>query len=139
VLPVPVGRAWEYLEDTEHMVELDPLLESYEPEAGVIQEGTTNLVVSRMGPLRMRVITRTVELEPPRRVVFENVKPNWPLRITTEDTLDEHADGTLYRVATTIDGLTPLGWLLARPVARRMMRTRRQLMNRIRAELIEIA
>lgn len=79
VLPVPVARAWEYLVNTQRMVELDPLIESYEPETGVIAKDTTNQVVSRLGPLRMRLITRTAELDPPHRVVFENVKPNWPL------------------------------------------------------------
>lgn len=135
VLPVPVARAWEYLGNTQRMVELDPLIESYKPETGVIAKDTTNQVVSRLGPLRMRLITRTAELDPPHRVVFESVKPNWPLRIRTEDTLAGHPDGTLYRVTTTVDGATPIGWLLARPVARQMMRGRRQLMDRIRAEL----
>lgn len=135
VLPVPVTRAWDYLTDTPHMVELDPLLESYEPETGVIALDTTNEAVSRIGPLRMRAITRTVDLDPPHRVVFESVKPNWPLRIRTEDTLSEHPDGSQYRVTTSIEGVTPIGWLLARPVARRMMQTRRELMSLIHDEL----
>ena len=65
ILPVAVIRACEYLGDTARMVELDPLLESYEPECGVISEGTTNRVVTRLGPLRMRMVTRTTVLDPP--------------------------------------------------------------------------
>lgn len=37
VLPVQVARAWEYLGNTQHLVELDPLLGSYEPETGVMR------------------------------------------------------------------------------------------------------
>lgn len=135
VLPVSVIRAWEYLGATDRMVELDPLLESYEPESGAISEGTTNRVVSRLGPLRMHMVTRTTALDPPHRVVFENVKPSWPLRVRTEDVLLEHRGGTLYRVTSTVAGRGPIGILLARPVARQMMRTRRQLMERVRQEL----
>jgi hypothetical protein len=135
VLPVPVMRAWEYLGDTAHMVELDPLLESYEPECGAISQGTTNRVVSRLGPLRVRLVTRTTVLDPPHRAVFESVKPGWPLRVRTEDELFEHPEGTLYRVTSTVQGRPPIGFLLARPVARQMMRTRRRVMERVRGEL----
>ena len=137
LLPVSVVRAWEYLGDTARMVELDPLLESYEPEGGVISQGTTNRVVSRLGPLRIRMVTRTTVLDPPHRVVFENVTPGWPLRVRTEDVLLEHREGALYRVTSTVRGRGPIGLLLARPVARQMMRTRRQLMERVRQELAE--
>jgi carbon monoxide dehydrogenase subunit G len=137
MLPVPVMRAWEYLGDTARMVELDPLLESYEPEGGAISQGTTNRVVSRLGPLRMRLVTRTTVLDAPHRAVFESVKPRWPLRVRTEDVLIEHREGTLYRVTSTVRGAGPIGAMLARPVARRMMRTRRQLMERVRQELAE--
>jgi hypothetical protein len=57
LLPVSVVRAWVYLGDTARMVARDPLLESYEPEQGVLVEGTTNRVVSRVGPLRVSLVT----------------------------------------------------------------------------------
>jgi hypothetical protein len=67
--------------------------------------------------------------------VFETVKPRWPLKVRTEDVLLEHREGTLYRVTSVLEGSGPLGLLLVRPVARQMMRTRRQLMERVRDEL----
>lgn len=137
LLPVPVRRAWEYLGDTARMVELDPLLESYEPATGELSQGTTNQVVARLGPLRLRLVTRTSVLEPPHRVVFENVQPRWPLRVRTEDALTQHPEGTSYRVTSTVQGVGPIGALVARPVAQQMMRTRRRLMERVRQELAE--
>ncbi len=137
LLPVPVLRAWEYLGDTARMVQLDPLLESYEPATGELSPGTTNQVVSRFGPLRLRLVTRTTVLDPPHRVVFENVRPQWPLRVRTEDVLTPHPGGTVYRVTSTVRGVGPIGSLLARPVARQMLRTRRRLMERVRQELAE--
>ena len=135
VLPVTVEQAWDYFGNVSHLVELDPMLESYEPDAGTLQEGTTNHVVSRLGPLRMRMVTRTAVLDPPHRVVFENVKPSWPLRVRAEDTLTAHPAGTLYQVTITIGGVGPIGRLLARPVGGRMIRTRRQLMESVLLDL----
>lgn len=135
LLPVSVDDAWALLSDTSRMVELDPAFEAYEPEAGVIQEGTLNHIVSRLGPVRMKGVTRTVALDPPRRAVFENVSPRWPVRVLAEDLLEDAADGCRYGVTMTLEASDPIGWLAIRPMAAFLARTRRQVMARVRDEL----
>jgi hypothetical protein len=135
LLPASVQDAWALLSDTRRMVELDPAFEAYEPEGGVIQEGTVNHIVSRLGPFRINGVTRTTVLEPPRRAVFENVSPRWPVRVTAEDVLEDADGGCRYRVTMRFEASDPIGWLAIRPMASFLARTRRQVMGRVREEL----
>lgn len=135
VLPLPPDEAWAVLADTPRMIAMDPVLESFEPEGGVLTEGELNHVASRLGPLWAKAVSRTAVLDPPHRAVFESVKPHWPLRIRTEDALEEVEGGTRHRVTTELEASDPVGWAMIRPMAGFFARTRRELMRRLQAEL----
>lgn len=135
VLPVEVETAWEVLSDLPRMVERDPLLVDYQPENGVIEEGTLNRVTTKVGPLRMKATSRTAVLDPPHRVVFESVEPAAPVRITTEDRLDPAEGGCRYQVTSTIVPTNILGRLVAPLMGRTIARTRRRLMADLHQEL----
>jgi hypothetical protein len=131
--PVSVDRAWAILSDTPRMVDMDPLLVSYEPENERLEEGTLNRVRSRVGPFPATLITRTEILDPPHRAVFVSVRPSRPVHVRTEDSLEEADGGCRYRVVFTVTPTVPgLGPLAARYVAGRLARTREQLMARLR-------
>ena len=85
---------------------LDPLLESYEPENGVMEVGTLDRVRSRAGPFSAVLTTRTERLEPPSRAVFVSVRPARPVHVRSEDTLEPTGDGCRYRVVFTVTDLT---------------------------------
>jgi hypothetical protein len=130
---VSVEQAWAILADTPRMVDLDPLLISYEPENGAMEEGTLNRVRSRVGPFPATLTTRTEILEPPHRAVFVSVKPSKPVHVRAEDSLEEAADGCRYRVVLTVTPTLPgLGPLAARYVAGRLAQSREHLMPRLR-------
>ena len=136
VLPVPVDQAWAVLSDTPRMVALDPLIDSYEPENGVVEEGTLNRVRSRIGPFPARLVTRTEVVDPPHRVVFESVSPSRPVRIRAEETLEALDDACRIRVRISVTPNLPLvGPLLARVVIRTMVTQRRRLLERLRLEV----
>jgi carbon monoxide dehydrogenase subunit G len=138
VLPVPVEEAWAVLADTPRMVALDPLLDAYEPERGVMEAGTLNRVRGRVGPLRTTLVTRTEVLEPPTRAVFVSVKPSRPVRARTEDTLEPAEGGCRYRVTVTAIPTVPaVGHLAARLLAGTMVRSRRRFMANLRTALME--
>ena len=65
ILPVSVDEVWAVLSATPRMVALDPLIDRYEPENGVVEEGTLNRVHRRIGPFPVRLVTRTELVEPP--------------------------------------------------------------------------
>ncbi len=133
--PTDVQQVWNLLTDTPRMIALDPMIESYEPENGVIEGGTLNVVTSRIGPLRLHMTTRTEILEPPHRAVFVSVVPRRPVQVRVEDTLSPVYGGTLYTVRLTVEPAGVLGRLLAPLVARFMARSRRRLMRRLFEEL----
>ncbi|WP_052667021.1 SRPBCC family protein [Nitriliruptor alkaliphilus] len=135
-LGVPVAEAWALLSDTPRMIAVDPLLVAYEPERGVLEEGTLNRVTARVGPFRARLMTRTEVLEPGRRAVFVSVRPRFPVRVRAEDTLEPTGSGCRYTVAMTVTATLPVvGHLLAPLIAWRMARQRQQLIGRVREEL----
>jgi hypothetical protein len=68
LLPTSVEEAWAFLGDTPRMVALDPMLVAYEPERGVIEQGTVNRVTTRIGPVRTTVTSRTEILDPAERL-----------------------------------------------------------------------
>lgn len=136
VLPVPVEQAWAVLSDTPRMVALDPLIDSYEPENGAVEEGTLNRVRSRIGPFPARLVTRTEVVDAPHRVVFESVSPSRPVRIRSEETLAALEDGCCIRVRISVTPNLPLvGPLFARLVIRTMLTQRRRLLERLRLEV----
>ena len=138
VLPATVDEAWAFLADTPRMVALDPLLVAYEPERGVIEEGTLNRVTTRIGPLRTTMTSRTEVLDPPSRVVFASVRPSRPVHVRTEDTLEPLGQGCPYVVTATLTPTVPVvGQLAARLMARAMARSRRELMQRLRSAIAE--
>jgi hypothetical protein len=135
--PVSVQDAWAVLSDTPRMVALDPLLVSYEPENGVMEEGTLNHVRSRVGRFPVSLTSRTERLEPPHLVVFVSVRPARPVHVRTEDTLEQVDGGSRYRVEFTVTPTVPvIGPLAARFVAAQLVRTREALMERLRDVLI---
>ncbi len=138
VLPVSVDEAWAVLSDTPRMVALDPLIDRYDPEHGVIEAGTLNRVQGRIGPFPTRLVTRTEALEPPKRAVFVSVTPSQPVRIRAEETLDPAEDGCRLRVTITATSTLPLlGPLFARAIIRTMLAQRRRLLDRLRAEMAD--
>ncbi len=111
LLPVAVEDASAFLSDTARMVTLDPLLVAYEPERGVIEEGTLNRVTMRLGPLRLTSTSRTEVLDPPQRVVFVSVHPKRLGHASVTLTLDVYAhvlpamdDEAVARVAAHVHG-----------------------------------
>jgi hypothetical protein len=135
-LPVPVERAWALLADTPRMVELDPLLLAYEPEGGTMAEGGLNRVTSRLGPLRVRLTTRTEVFDPPGRAMFASVAPSRPVHVSADDRLDPTPTGCRYSVSFVVTPTVPVvGDLAATVVLRRLVSTRRRLMARLREEL----
>ena len=136
ILPISVDETWAVLSDTPRMVELDPLIDGYEPENGVVEEGTLNRVRSRVGPFPARLVTRTEVVEPPHRVVFESVSPSRPVRIRAEETLEALDDACRIRVRITVTPTLPLlGPLFARLIVRTMLTQRRRLLERLRLEV----
>ena len=135
VLPVEPQALWDVLSDTSRMLRLDPMLESYEPENGALEEGTLNRATSRLGPLRLRMTTRTEVLEPPFRAVFVSVTPKRPARIRVEDTLTSVEGGTSYAIRISVEPVGVAGRLLAPSLARFMARSRRQMVERLAADL----
>jgi hypothetical protein len=148
LLPVPVEDAWAFLSDRPRMVALDPLLVAYEPERGVIEQGTLNRVTMRLGPLRLTSTSRTELLDPPHRVLFVSVQPARPVHVRTEDMVEPVGDGCRYTVPSTLTPTLPLyrhehahaDAAAHRPArgpvhGRAIARSRRQLMNRLRSAL----
>ncbi len=131
VLPVQREELWALLSDPDQMLKLDPMLESYEPETGQIAVGTTNRAVSRFGPFRMSMQTKTQVLDRPARAVFESVQPAKPVRVTVEDTLSAEADGTRYTIRVSAQATVPLGRVVAPLLGRFMLRSRRKLLDRL--------
>jgi hypothetical protein len=127
---------WAVLADTPRMVAIDPLLERYEPETGTIQQGTSNRLTARFGPVRSRLTTFTEVLEPPHRAVFVSVTPSRPVRVRTEDLLEPLEGGCRYRVTITAVSTAPgIGPLAAALVPRVMARSRSRFMQRLRTAL----
>lgn len=138
VLPTSVDETWAMLSDTPRMVALDPLIDRYEPEHGVIEVGTLNRVCSRIGPFSARLVTRTEALEPPRRATFVSVRPARPVRIRAEEALEPTEAGCRLRVTITATPTLPLlGSLSARTVSRMMLTQRHRLLERLRDEMAE--
>ena len=135
LVPAGVQEVWNLLADTLRMLALDPMIESYEPENGALEEGTLNRVTSRIGPWRARMTTRTETLDSPHRAVFVSVVPRRPVRVRVEDTLSPVSSGTLYTAKLTVEPTRPVGRLLAPLIARFMARSRRQMMRRLAEEL----
>ena len=138
ILPTTVEDAWAFLADTPRMIALDPLLVAYEPERGVIEQGTLNRVTTRIGPLRTTMTSRTEVVDPPSRVVFASVKPSRPVHVRTEDALEPAGQECRYIVTSTLTPTVPgIGQLAARLMARVIARSRRRFMERIRTAIAE--
>jgi carbon monoxide dehydrogenase subunit G len=134
-LPVAPEALWNVLSDTGRMLDLDPLLVSYEPETGEVKEGTLNRATSRIGPIRMTMTTRTEVLAPPTRAVFVSVRPSRPAVVRVEDTLIAADGGTVYRITISAKPVGLLGIIAAPLLVRMMARSRRQLLDRLAAQL----
>ena len=138
VLPVSVEQAWAVLSDMPRMVALDPLIDRYEPEKGVIEAGTLNRVRSRVGPFPARLVTRTEVVEPPRRALFVSVRPSRPVRIRAKDTLEPADGGCRYRVTIAVTPTLPLlGAVFARAIICTMLARRRRFLERLRVEVAD--
>jgi hypothetical protein len=138
VLPGTPEQVWALLSDTPRMVAADPLFEAFEPELGVITEGTTNRITTRLGPVRLRATSRTEVLEPPRRATFVSVRPARPVHLRSEETLAAViGDRCRYEVVSTLTPTVPVvGHLAARLMGANIRWSRRRLVGALRAMLV---
>jgi hypothetical protein len=136
--PVPIERLWALLSDTATMLQLDPLLVSYEPDGGPMAAGRENEVRAKLGPFTVGLRTLTERLDPPHGASFVSVRPRYPVRVRTQEWLEPTTVGCRYRVHTSASATLPvIGHVAAVLVPRRIARTRRVLLERLARHLDE--
>lgn len=90
---------------------------------------------ARLAGIPIRAVSRTVEWDPPRRCVFESVKPSWPISTLITETFEPSGTGTRHTIHYEVTHGGPLGRLPAFLVCRLMRRSRRQFQERLRDAL----
>ena len=129
-LPASPESSWAFV--VERGSEIEPL--NFEPRDEQ-RVGTLNDISGRIAGIPIRAVSRTVEWDPPRRCVFESVKPSWPISTLITETFEPSGTGTRHTIhyEVTPDGL--LGRLSAFLVCRLMRRSRRHYQERLRDAL----
>jgi hypothetical protein len=116
VLPTTPDHAFAIVGDPANGPAIDPMIERYEPEGGVMHVGGINRIQGRVWGLPIRVISKTREWDPPHRMVLEQIKPAFPAKMILTQTFEACADGTLLTYRAELEGIA-----LAAATARRFV------------------
>ena len=131
-LPASPESSWKFVVDRGD--EIEPL--KFESR-GEQRAGTLNDLSGRMAGIPIRVVSRTVEWDPPRRCVFESVKPSWPISTRIIETFEPSRTDTRHTIHYEVTPSGLLGRLPALLVCRLMRRSRRQYQERLRDALFK--
>lgn len=133
-LPASPETSWAFVVD--HGAEIEPL--KFEPR-GEQRVGTLNDLSGRIAGIPIRAVSRTVEWDPPRRCVFESIKPSWPISTVITETFEPSRTGTQHTIHYTITPGGRLGRVPAFLACRLMRRSRRHYQKRLRDALSNYA
>lgn len=118
---------WAFIVD--HGSEIESLSFTPTAEQGV---GTLNELRGRIAfVIPIRGVSRTVEWDPPRRCVFESVKPSWPIRARITETFQPSTSGTRHSIDYEVTAIGLIGKVVAPVVCSLMHRSRRTFQARL--------
>jgi hypothetical protein len=110
-IPMSPDRAFWSLLQQAREGNLDSSFEYWHPAEWPPVAGTHNEFKAKVGVLSMKGVSRFVEIDPPRRLLIESVKPAWPIFTRMSWELDPIATGTSYSYRMEVSAARGAGWL----------------------------
>jgi hypothetical protein len=90
------ARVFWFLADPSTASVIDPAVERYEPEGGIMGLGVRNHIRAKMLGIPVTLTTETIEWEPERRMGFRSITPGRPVVGVATHVFEPCPDGTLY-------------------------------------------
>ena len=134
-LNVPAEYAFAFLADPSTAHVIDPAVRDYKPDSLPMRLGTRNLIRFRMWGIPLRVVSVVREWQEGRRMVMENVKPSWPVRVIATHSFEPDGEQCTYTWAMEFRSSNPIGAVVGRLFARFMHANARAQQCRLRGEV----
>jgi hypothetical protein len=135
-LDVPAGYAFDFLADPSTATVIDPAIREYRPDTLPMRSGTRNVIRMRMWGLPVRAVSVVKEWEPGARMVMENERPSWPVRVVATHRFEPAGtDRCAYTWAIDLHPVGPLGRVAARLLGRFLRANAAAQQVRLKAEV----